>query len=89
MTDICPANPAAGVRRSSIFAGLWAWLCTSFFTSVPEAGNAPSHLRGPWDRPGCSVYVTGCEVSCVQERPYVPPANKRDSSRYAVHRYGQ
>lgn len=86
MTDTWPVHPATG--RPSIFAGLWAWLCTSFVTSVPEAGKSSSHRLGPWDQPRCNVYVTGCEVSCIEERPYARTASDT-AARYAIHRYGR
>jgi hypothetical protein len=95
MTDILPAASAEdtyAARNDGVFGRLWKGLCYSFATPVTLGRDDKSRPRGPWDRPNFTVYVTGLEVSCIEDpvpsgAETKPVDERHDAGRYAEHRF--
>jgi hypothetical protein len=61
------AGSAAPV--GTFMAGVWSWIARELATSIVAAQENLRRRPGPWDRRPPAIYVSGCEIICVPDKP--------------------
>ena len=59
----------SAARVGNFMSSIWRWIARGLATPTTTAQENLRGRPGPWDRSPPAIYVSGCEIICVPDRP--------------------